>query len=331
MTATTDLMRIAERTMTYPFKVWGFGEGIALEALWDAASVLDEPEYHDFVLSLLDRWLQRPLQEPDHSAPGMLLLMAYEATSDARYLERAVTLAEYMHDLPRTLSGAAYHRPTHADYHHFIYVDCMEVDAPFLCKLALVTQDDTYRAAAIQQLHAYSQHLQDDETGLFYHQYDGKSQTVNGAFWGRGNGWALLGLVKTLLLLPTNHPQRQPVQARLRRLVAALVRLQAASGGWHTVLDDPSTYEEASLPAMFGYGIHIALTHSLIPDDCSETVQRARAAMDARLRDGTLHGVSVATPPGNAAHYNGIVIGAGFPWGQGPALLFALTAHKSQR
>ena len=32
---------VAQQAMTYPYKVWGFGEGIALRALWQAADVLD--------------------------------------------------------------------------------------------------------------------------------------------------------------------------------------------------------------------------------------------------------------------------------------------------
>jgi hypothetical protein len=49
--------------------------------------------------------------------------------------------------------------------------------------------------------------------------------------------------------------------------------------------------------------------------------------MVARMTDGLLEGVSIATPPGTAAHYNSIETGGGYPWGQGPSLLFAL-AHN---
>jgi Na+(H+)/acetate symporter ActP len=44
-----------------------------------------------------------------------------------------------------------------------------------------------------------------------------------------------------------------------------------------------------------------------------------------------LLGVSAATPPGNAKHYDKIATGAGYPWGQGPLLLACLSRMRSRR
>ncbi|MEQ8676429.1 MAG: glycoside hydrolase family 88 protein [Aggregatilineales bacterium] len=321
----TQIERIAEHTMTYPYKVWGFGEGIALEALWEAADVLQKISYKQFVLDLFEQWLIRPIVEADHSAPGMLVLMAYEYTMDTRFLERAIALAEHMQALPQDKTGGTFHRPQHPDYHDFLYVDCMEVDAPFLCKLARVTGDKAYYDAAVGQILGYSALLQDEESGLFYHQYNGATGQVNGAFWGRGNGWALLGLLKTLLLLPANHPEYAHIKAIFTRLVDALAKYQLPDGAWSTVLNQPDTYAEASLPAMFGYGVQVGMQNGLVDAPYDSLVQNAWNAMNARLDDGLLEGVSIATPPGDAPHYNSIATASGFPWGQGPALLFALS------
>jgi unsaturated rhamnogalacturonyl hydrolase len=321
---------IAHQTMQYPFKVWGFGEGIALEALAEASDVTDDASYWSFILDLFDRWVSRPLQESDHSAPGMLLLVAYERTGDARYLTCAHQLADHMLALP-THSGAALHRPQHPDYHDYLYVDCMEVDGPFLCKLAAVTDNSTLFDAGAAQVLAYARLLQDDDTGLFYHQYNQSTKAVNGAFWGRGNGWALLGLLKTLMLLPTTHSDYSETRQRFEYLANALIGLQAASGGWHTVLDRPDSYEETSLPAMFGYGLLKAFKLNLLDRDVTAIVERAWHAAGDSIRDGRLTGVSIATPPGNAEHYAQIAVGEGFPWGQGPLLLFALERMHTLR
>lgn len=317
---------IVERTLEYPFKGWGFGEGIALEAVWWAGTALQTPEYHQRVISLLDRWLARPLVEADHSAPGGLLLDAWESTGDERYRERAEALAAYMHALPRDSSGALFHRPLHPDYHDFIYVDCMEVDAPFLCRLAHATGDAGYFDRAAEQILGYATLLQDDTTHLFYHQYDGATQQVNGTFWGRGNGWALLGMLKTLLSLPAEHPAYAEIRRRFQDLVAALVACQRSDGEWTTVLDNPATYVEGSLTAMFGFGIEQSIGAGLLPPDYQASADAAWIALQRRLSaDGLLEGVSVATPPGDAAHYNSIPVGVGFPWGQGTALLVYLS------
>lgn len=312
----------ARATMAYPFKVWGFGEGIALEALWQASDVLDEPAYRAFVLDLFEHWLAREIVEADHSAPGGLLVEAYQHTGDERYLVLALKLAAHMHSLPRDATGALFHRPTHPDYHDYLYVDCMEVDAPFLCALARATGDTSFYDRAADQLLGYCALLQDSQIGLFYHQYNGSTAQVNGDFWGRGNAWALLGMLKTLLLLPPTHSAYRETGVRFTTLAVALAERQLASGDWPTVLDKPDTYRESSLSAMFGYGLDVAIHAGLLPVGFAAVADKAWNAMLTRLTpDGLLHGVSMATPPGNAAHYNTIATGSGYPWAQGPVLL----------
>jgi rhamnogalacturonyl hydrolase YesR len=315
---------LAVETMRYPFKVWGFGEGIALEALWEADAAVPHLNCRAFVLDLFEKWLARPIAEPDHSAPGMLFVGAYHATGDRRYLDRARLLARHMLDLPRTSHGAALHRPTHADFHDYLYVDCMEVDGPFLCKLGVVPGDSAFVDAGVAQLLSYCEILQDTQTGLFYHQYNALSGQVNGAFWGRGNGWALLGLIKTLMLLPKDHDFYDDIAGRFQRLASALATRQLPDGGWPTVLDNPETYEESSLAAMFGLGFQLGVTHGVLDSAFQVSADLARQRTAGRLSGGVLVGVSVGTPPGNAAHYAGIQTGGGFPWGQGPALALML-------
>jgi unsaturated rhamnogalacturonyl hydrolase len=319
---------IARRTMEYPFKGWGFGEGIAIEALWEAGGLLDAPEYRRFVIGLLERWLHREprLVEADHSAPGNLLLTAYEASHEARYLDLALDLAHQMMRLPSADTKARFHRPQHPDYASYIYVDCVEVDAPFFCHLASVTGRDEFYDFATEQLLSYTTLLFNGEMNLFYHQYDGSTKQVNGAFWGRGNGWALLGYLKTLNLLPKQHHAYEQIATIFTRLANSLLRFQHSDGTWSTVLDQPEFYREASLPAMFGYGIKAGIEAGLLPDSYMPAVTLAWEAVQRNLTpDGLLRGVSVATPPGDAQHYNQIATGSGFPWGQGPALLFALS------
>ncbi|MBW7877780.1 MAG: glycoside hydrolase family 88 protein [Anaerolineae bacterium] len=315
---------LARATMAYPFKMWGFGEGIALEALWLADELAPGLGCRRFVLDRYETWLARGIEERDHSASGVLLLDLYQHTGDSRCMTRALELAEYLRGLPITMHGAALHRPQHPDYHAYLYVDCMEVDAPFLCRLGAITGDATWTDAGAAQIRAYCALLQDNASGLFYHQYDAETGTVNGAFWGRGNGWALLGLIKTLGVLPAAHAAFPELAARFRRLASALVTRQLPSGGWPTVLDQPNTYEESSLAAMFGLGLALGIEQRLIDHGVRSVVDRAWSRTVERLADGSLDSVSVATPPGDAGHYAQIATGRGYPWGQGPALWLAL-------
>jgi rhamnogalacturonyl hydrolase YesR len=98
------------------------------------------------------------------------------------------------------------------------------------------------------------------------------------------------------------------------------------------VLDHPDTYIEGSLAAMFAYGIDQGIRSGLLPLEHQASADVAWGALQRRTsRDGLLEGVSVATPPGDAAHYDSIPVEAGFPWGQGPVLLACLSRFQAER
>src|SRR5206468_662309 len=79
--------------------------------------------------------------------------------------------------------------------------------------------------------------------GLFNHALDGP------AAWGRGNGFAALGLVDVLSALPASHPQRGRLLEIFRRQMAAVRAQQAPDGMWREIVDDPAAYREETATA----------------------------------------------------------------------------------
>ncbi len=73
-------------------------------------------------------------------------------------------------------------------------------------------------------------------------------------FWGRGNAFAALGVAETLTHV-ADHPKRAALVERNATHLAALAEYQDASGLWHQVVDDPSTYLEHSATTIIGYAI----------------------------------------------------------------------------
>ncbi|MCP5111932.1 MAG: hypothetical protein GY953_13975, partial [bacterium] len=93
---TSDIIRAAaERTMEWPFRVWGFGEAIAIDGLLVASVKLGDNEAWGYVHALLRTWLGKggPRSPEDHVAPGKMLLQFYEDTEEEIYLEAAYRLA----------------------------------------------------------------------------------------------------------------------------------------------------------------------------------------------------------------------------------------------
>ena len=93
---------------------------------------------------------------------------------------------------------------------------------------------------------------------------DGGIQQENGLFWhcrpahfywGRGNGFAAMGLTETLTFLPENFPGRDTVAAMYRKLLDGLVKIQNPSGMLTEVLDVPGSYQELTATCMLGYSL----------------------------------------------------------------------------
>jgi rhamnogalacturonyl hydrolase YesR len=68
-------------------------------------------------------------------------------------------------------------------------------------------------------------------------------------FWGRGNGWVMGGLARTLEYLPKDDPARPKYVKQLQEMSARIASLQGKDGLWRSGLLDQSNY---ALPEMSG-------------------------------------------------------------------------------
>lgn len=101
------------------------------------------------------------------------------------------------------------------------------------------------------------------------------------------------------------------------------------TGLWHTLLDDPSSYLEASATAGFAYGILKALRMHLIPKEerYLQAAQKAvQGVMDNITEKGELLQVSFGTPVFDDPEDYKKVRLTSMPYGQSLALL-ALTEY----
>jgi rhamnogalacturonyl hydrolase YesR len=94
-----------------------------------------------------------------------------------------------------------------------------------------------------KMLIAYAARLQRPD-GIFVHFTEGRIP------WGRGNGFAALGLMEALTSLPASHPSRAQVLDIYRRQMNGLTSMQSPDGTWRQVTDEPGAYREESATAM---------------------------------------------------------------------------------
>jgi rhamnogalacturonyl hydrolase YesR len=315
------LHRVAEHTLAYPFKTWGFGEAIAMLGLLAASRATGDPRHQAGVEARFVHWRATRgdhLTFADHVTPGVPLLLL--ARADAAWMPAALALGELYRTFP-TQRDVPIHRPDLEPWRSHIWVDCLYTDGAFLALLARMTGDRTWDDLACRQALAYISALWDERSGLFFHGYDAATGRANDIRWGRGNGWALLGLVDLLRFLRDDHPSRPRLLEVVRRQIEALLALQDPGGTWHTVLDHRESYLETSIAAMMAWAIPQAVRQGIASRNTLPAAARAfEVAIGAVAASGGLTGVSEATPATDFTTYATRPTGV-YPWGQGPMLL----------
>lgn len=319
--------RVARKTLAYRFFFWDWGEAIATEGLLAAGAATGEPEYYRWVSRAIDRWIERSPEPfwPDHVGPGLAVLEYYRHSRQPHLLEYARALAAHLDRLPRASTGARLHRPDKPDITRLVWVDSMQTDAPFLCALACATGETRYHDQAVEHLAGQVASLQDARTALFHHAYSDETGRPSGVAWGRGNGWAALGLAGTLSRLPRTHPRWPWLAERFQSQVDALLRGQHASGAWPTVIDRPTAPLEASTTVMLAHALAVGSRVGALDGRAHSAAERAWAAVETGVDEtGVVEGVSERTPPRpDPESYEARPLGGFYPWGQGPWLLEA--------
>ncbi|GIH06572.1 hypothetical protein Rhe02_46390 [Rhizocola hellebori] len=243
-----ELAAVARRTLDYPYKMWGFGEGMALLGLLRAGDLLRRAEWIDFVADLVGPTL--------HVAPSPLdHLIPLEVLVELKRLRPALDIADATQRFVRAATAGP-HRPDLAGLSTQIWVDCLHTDGPGL----MLAGHRQAAAIAVQLGCDRMQHA----SGLFSHGFEVGTGKANAVHWGRGQGWALHGLTA----VDSPHTAK---------LLDALARHEE-DGSWRTVVDDQAAPIEHSVSAL----VASAVPHTPLGE------RALRAALAALDSDGGL-------------------------------------------
>ncbi len=330
ITAREILALVARRTAAYDFTVWFWGDAIAIDGLLEASDLLGERQYLDFCLGFFQRWSRRALDWADHLTPGGALLRLHQATGDRSLLEAAERLADWLlTTAPRApATGFPLYRPDLPPYRYTVWVDTIYHEPPFLTALAAIRGDVRYHEAALEVWNSHVQALSSDRGPFLAHAFDTGAGLLRGYGWGRGNGWALLGMVDTLGILSEDHPRRPRALEGFLQLSASILRAQDKSGFWRTLLHDRESYLESSTAAFFGAAFTKGVRLGLLGKEYAAASERAWTAVVDRIdTQGNFYGVSACTyaavaPGDDISMYRTLPTEVNV-WGQGSALRFA--------
>ena len=213
------------------------------------------------------------------------VLAAGRLMNDTRMIDAAMRNVAYLlHDAPATPDGARYHILGGEE----VWADSMAM-GPHVLMLT------GYRDEGMAHYRAIERRLKDPETGLYHHKWhEGKRTFTRGLYWGVGNGWALVGLMRmTRAMLDAGDSRADELTADFSALVDAMLPYQADNGLFHDVLDDDTTFYESETTEMFAYTLYKMVSWKQMDDRYLACADRARRAVIDRVdADGILHGCS---------------------------------------
>jgi unsaturated rhamnogalacturonyl hydrolase len=312
------------------FDSWEWPQGVGLYGLLRYWEFTGSAEHRRLVEAWYERQLARPLPVPNvnTTAPMLGLSMLWDRTRDERWrapLERWAGIV--MTELPRTPEGGFQHIVSDGVNPGELWDDTLFMVCLFLANYGRAAGRDDLVQEAVRQFLLHAHYLTDTETGLWFHgwTFEGRHNFAR-ARWARGNAWITAGLIDFIELGGISGGVRDYLLGCLRAQTDALLRHQDASGAWRTLIDDPTSYCEASATAGFGYGLLKGARLGILGPEARRAGRRALDYVLANIDgSGTLLNVSYGTRMGRTLQfYHDIPIQ---PTAYGQALAILLLAE----
>lgn len=246
-------------------------------------------------------------------------------TKRPEYLEYARKIIETIETTAvRTADGAIVPHPPALE----VWVDVSYFTAPEMATYGNVVGDRAKIEWAADQVLLHAKYLTDPASGLLWHVAYVDRNTHSPCLWARGNSWFSMACTAVLAILdqqdrgpgflgpdPAGSLRRKldAIESALVRQLHAIIELQDESGLWHTVIDRPDSYLEASSAAGFASALGWAIFFRYRGLDLARARTAHARAINALCSKINSHGeltpVSQQTPPGDFDFYNSIEVG----------------------
>ena len=337
--AMTEMKNTSGMREKYPvglidIDLWEWPQGVGLYGLTRYYERTGDENVFRFLCDWMDRHLKAgpPERNVNTTIPCLTLLILYERTKRAEYLEACAEWAEWiMRDLIRLEDGIFQHMITGDPNDGQILIDTLFMAVLFLARMGRVLHRQEYRDEALRQILVHIKYLYDPAHELFYHGYDFRYRHHYGAVhWGRGNAWFTAVMAELITELAPTGGVYDYLRDTFEDHCRALAALQEKNGLWHTVLDDPDSYCETSASACIAYGILRGINLGLLPAELASCAEKAIEGVIGQIdENGVVQGVSYGTPVGNDAEFYKTIPVCPMTYGQALTLLM-LTEAEAQ-
>ncbi|MCS2608648.1 glycoside hydrolase family 88/105 protein [Halomonas dongshanensis] len=307
---------------------WEWTHGIGLYGIYKYYEQTADKE----ALAIIDKWFEDRFDEPlatknvNTVCPFLTLAYRYEETGHKPWLPYLQTWAEWvMYDMPRTEKGGLQHIVYNNENHQQLWDDTLMMSVMPLAKIGQLLNRPEYIEEAKYQFLLHIQYLMDKHTGAWFHgwTFEGRHNYAN-ALWARGNSWLTIVIPDFLELLdlPAHDAFRRHLIQILESQVHALAQWQSESGLWHTILNDETSYLEASATAGFAYGLLKAVRLRYIDASYACIAEKAvKGVINNINSEGELEQVSFGTAMGDTLDFYKEIPLTSMPYGQAMSIL----------
>lgn len=319
----------------FGIREWDWPQGVGLYGLLKVMKAKQSTEYAEF----LNQWFKTniaeglPSKNINTTTPLLTLALFNETKKDKEFEKLCLRWADWLMEcLPRTKEGGFQHvTSANGDRQgvrlneNEMWIDTLFMTVLFLNKMGQLYNRQDWIDESIHQVLMHIKYLYEPKTGLFYHGWTfNEYNNFGGIYWCRGNSWFTVGILEYLEFFQgtLNPGVKQLILDTYKAQVNTLKKLQSKSGLWHTVLDDPTSYEEVSGSAAITAGILKGIRLGILDDSYLECANKAIEAILNNIdKDGTVLNVSGGTGMGyDKEHYKNILI-APMAYGQSLTIL----------
>lgn len=318
------------------YQHWEWTQGVGLYGLWKLFAATGKEEYLELLKKFYDSQMKVgfPPLNVNTMAPYLTMSLLAEHLGSDTYMEPCRQAAQWiMEEMPRTEEGGIQHQTSDDVNDQEIWDDTLFMTVLFLANMGRILNREDYKQEAEYQFLLHMKYLQDPNTGFWYHGWTFLERNhFAGAFWARGNCWITIAIPELLAMIDCSEPVKRVLQGVLENQVRALAESQAESGMWHTLLDDPDSYEEASATCGFAYGILRGVHTGLLEEKWLAAAKKAlEPILELVTEEGVLEQVSYGTPMGrkDKSFYKEIPLKP-MPYGQALAILFLVEEQIGQ-
>jgi len=273
--------------------------GVELFGLCKANELLKSDE----ILAFLEKWTKIHKAEftgkitINTAVLAQVVLYLYEKTNNAEYLEICKKVADYLiSEAPLTREGALEHTVIEdVEFSEQVWADTLFMAVLFLAKMGEV--DTKYKEFAKNQMICHLKCLKNTANGLYCHGWNSnRGDHMSAVCWGRANAWIIYSGAELINILGDFEGINE-VRNAIKEHVEVLSKYQTEDGAFRTIIDDETSYEEASATAGIIAGIKLAVNLGIVEDKYESNFEKGIEYIKSQIDDnGILQSVSFGTP-----------------------------------